>query len=111
MNFSRQRTALQAFGWYLTFLLIGIAIGGTAGAIWSSGAASFSEAFERAMPIGQLIAVPYHIMLGILLLWSRSKGVANIGLVLASVAVVGAARRTGRVDPIGSADDAPLVSP
>ena len=85
MNFSHQRTALQAFGWYLTFLLIGIAIGGLAGAIWSTGSASFSEAFERAMPIGQLIAVPYHIILGILLLWSRSKGVANIGLVLASV--------------------------
>jgi hypothetical protein len=32
MNFSRQRTALQAFGWYLTFLLTGIAIGGLAGA-------------------------------------------------------------------------------
>jgi hypothetical protein len=85
MTFSYQRTALQAFGWYLTFLLIGAAIGGLAGGIAVTGAPSFSEGFQRGIPIGQLVAIPYHIILGILLLWARSKGLVNIGLVLAGV--------------------------
>jgi len=40
MNFSYQRTALQAVGRYLTFLIIGIFIGAIAGGILAIGASS-----------------------------------------------------------------------
>jgi hypothetical protein len=87
MNFSRQRTPLQALGWYLIFLLIGGVIGGLAGFLVGIGSTSFTEGFQRGLPAGQLAVIPYHIILGILLLWNRPKGAVNILLALGGVAL------------------------
>jgi Mn2+/Fe2+ NRAMP family transporter len=85
MNFSYRRTPLQAFGWYLIFLLIGLVVGALAGVVVGIGSTSFTEGFQRGVPAGQIVIIPYHIILGILLLWNRPKGAANILLALAGV--------------------------
>jgi hypothetical protein len=86
MNFSYQRTALQALGWYLTFLLIGLALGAIAGAIFATGAASFAEGAQRGILAGRFINPTYHMILAVALLWTRWwKAVLNIFLALAAV--------------------------
>jgi hypothetical protein len=85
LNFSYRRTPLQAFGWYLIFLLIGLVIGALAGVIFAPGATSFTEGFQGGVQVGKIVVIPYHIILGILLLWDRHEGMANILLALAGV--------------------------
>ena len=85
MNFSCQRTPLQALGWYLIFLLIGAVAAGFAGFLIGIGSTSFAEGFQRGLLAGQLLIIPYHIILGILLLWNRPKGPINILLALGAV--------------------------
>ena len=78
MNFSYQRTPLQAVGWYLTFLLIGIFIAAIAiGAIQAMNGGA-------ALP-AQFVAIPYDIVLAVALLWRRSKAMPNIFLALLAV--------------------------
>jgi hypothetical protein len=55
MNFSYQRTALQAFGWYLTFLAIGITLGAIAGAILITGATTIAESAQKVLVIGRFV--------------------------------------------------------
>ena len=46
MNFSYQRTALQALGWYLMYLLIGLVIGLVTGYVAGIAAKDFAEGFN-----------------------------------------------------------------
>ena len=90
MNFSHQRTALQAVGWYLVFLLMGILFGAIAGGILAIGVASFTDdgALQLrylAFIIGKITIIPYHVVLAVALLWRRSKAVLNIFLALLAV--------------------------
>jgi hypothetical protein len=85
MNFSYRRTSLQALGWYMIFLLIGLVVAVLPAVVVSTGATSFTEGVTRGFSVGRIAIIPYHIILGILLLWSRPKDVANIILALAGV--------------------------
>ena len=87
MNFSYQRTALQAFGWYLTFLVIGITLAGIAATIFAPGATTFAEGVQGGLVIGRLVNPLYHIVLAAALLWSRWRAVLNIFLALAAVLI------------------------
>lgn len=83
MNFSYRRTALQALSWYLVFLLIGLVVAGVAYFLALVVSLSFGEGVPKGFPIGRIVIVPYHIILGILLLWNRPRDVANVLLALA----------------------------
>jgi hypothetical protein len=80
MNFSYRRTPSQAFGWYLVFLLVGIiTIGGAVSHLVATGAPmSFFQGSQMWLVGGQITEFPYHIILGVLLLWNRPKYVVNI---------------------------------
>jgi len=85
MNFDYQRSAKQAFGWYLMYLLIGIIIGLVSGYVAAIAAKDFDEGFAIGRMAGQLSAVPYNILLGTLLIWHRKKDAPNLLLVLGGV--------------------------
>ncbi len=85
MNFSYRRTGLQAFGWYLMYLLIGIVIGLVSGYIAGIAAKSFDEGYSIGSMAGQISAIPYHILLGTLLLWNRNKDAPNLLLAITGV--------------------------
>jgi hypothetical protein len=82
-NFSYRRTALQAFGWYLVFLLIGGLVV-LAAAITIDGRTGIA-AWHSAVSTGRLAIIPYHVIIGILLCWRRPKDVANILLLSAGI--------------------------
>jgi len=83
-NFSYQRTLLQAFGWYLTFLLsifvIAVVIGGSLEFL------DIEPTFEGAYLDVQVVIALCHIVLGIMLLWNRPKSAINVLLALLGVA-------------------------
>jgi hypothetical protein len=93
MNFSYQRSAKQAFGWYLMYFLIGLVIGLSTGYIAGIASKDFAEGFRIGTMAGQVSAVPYHILLGALLIWHRKKDAPNVLLVLGGVvlSVIGGA--------------------
>jgi len=99
MNFSYQRSPLQAFGWYLMYLLIGIVIGLLSGYIAGIAAKDFSEGFNIGRMAGQLSAIPYHIAIGTLLIWHRKKDAANLLLVIAGVVLSTALGALGGLIP------------
>ena len=84
MNFTYQRTTKQAIGWYLMYLVIcvvmGFAVGHIAGMFSSTAGAA-----NVGLIAGQISAIPYHVALGVLLLWHRDKSATNVMLVLLSV--------------------------
>lgn len=84
MNFAYQRTTKQAIGWYLMYLAICVVMGFAVGHI----AGMFSTpagAVNVGLAAGQISAIPYHVALGVLLLWHRDKSASNVMLVLLSV--------------------------
>ena len=85
MNFSYRRTALQAFGWYLVFLLIGGVVAVLAAAIASDGGAGIAAALRSGASTGRLAIIPYHVIIGIWLCWRRPKDAANILLLSAGI--------------------------
>jgi|SRR6516225_3893950 hypothetical protein len=87
VSFSYQRTVLQAFGWYLIFLVLAFSLGALEGFIFARDATSISEAVQKVLPIGIGTIVVYHIALGVALLWPRGKTALNIFLVIAAVVV------------------------
>jgi hypothetical protein len=87
ISFSYQRTVLQAFGWYLIFLVLAFSLGALEGFIFARGATSMSEAMQKFLPLGMATIVVYHIALGVALLWSREKTAFNVSLVIAAVVV------------------------
>ena len=88
MDFWYQRTALQAFGWYLVFFLLGLPLASLTGFIFGRGSATtFSEGYQSGQLPGQIFGVVYVVFLGGLLLWKRQKGALNIGLYILGVAL------------------------
>jgi hypothetical protein len=85
MNFSYQRSALQAFGWYLTFFLIGALVGGIVATLFVGAATSFTDGLQKGAVVGRFIIVPYHVVLAVALLWSRWRAVVNIFLALGAI--------------------------
>jgi hypothetical protein len=85
MNFAHRRTGLQAFGWYLMYLLIGVVLGMVSGYVAGIATKTFAEGFNIGMMAGQLSAIPYNMLLGGLLLWHREKDAGNVLLAIAGV--------------------------
>jgi len=85
MNFSYRRTKLQALGWYIIFLLIGLVIGFVSGRMVDFIIKDPQEAFKVGLVVGQFSAIPYHILLGTLLIWNRKKDGGNIMLLLGGI--------------------------
>ncbi len=108
MNFSYRRSLLQALGWYLFFLFIGFVIGFVAGGVAGTGSAGLL-AFQRGAWAGQIIEIPYHITLGILLLWNRPKDVANILLFLAGVVLSVLLAALGGLIPLAVLTTRPIL--
>jgi len=85
MNFSNRRTKLQAFGWYLIYLLIGLVSAYVIGRFIDFVVPDPQQAFAIGILVGQGWAILYNIALGTLLLWNRKKDGGNILLMLGGV--------------------------
>lgn len=85
MNFSYQRTSKQAFGWYLMYLAIGIVLGFAVGQMAGMFGATIEDTARIGLKAGQLSAIPYHVVLAVLLLWHRAKDASSIMLALAAI--------------------------
>jgi hypothetical protein len=109
MNFSYQRSALQAFGWYLMYLLIGIVIGLISGYVAAIAAKDFNEGFNIGRMAGQLSAVPYNILLGTLLIWHRKKDAPNLLLVLAGAVLSTISGAIGGLIPLAFLATRPVM--
>jgi hypothetical protein len=74
-NFGFQRSALQAVGWFLFFLLIGALLSGLAGGLaYSLGylpQGDFSTGFKGGAQIGRIVMPAFCIFVGILLFFSK----------------------------------------
>jgi hypothetical protein len=111
MNFSYQRTPLQAVGWYLLYFLIGIIIGMVSGYVAGIASTTFAEGFSIGTKAGQLSAIPYHILLGTLLIWHRPKEVGNILLVLGGVVLSVFLGALGGLIPLAVLSCRPVMKP
>ena len=108
MNFAYQRTTKQAIGWYLMYLIIcvvmGFAVGHIAGMFSAPGGAA-----KVGLAAGQISAIPYHVALGVLLLWHRDKSASNLVLVLLSVMLSIALGGFGGLIPLAFLSRRPIV--
>ena len=108
MNFTYQRTTKQAIGWYLMYLVIcvvmGFAVGHIAGMFSSPAGAA-----NVGLMAGQISAIPYHVALGVLLLWHRDKSATNVMLVLLSVVLSIALGAFGGLIPLAFLSRRPIV--
>ncbi len=108
MNFTYQRTTKQAIGWYLMYLVIcvvmGFAVGHIAGMFSSPAGAA-----NVGLMAGQISAIPYHVALGVLLLWHRDKSASNVMLVLLSVVLSIALGAFGGLIPLAFLSRRPIV--
>ncbi len=112
MNFNYQRSAKQAFGWYLMYLLVGIVIGAVSGylaGIFTKG--GFAEGYDIGRLAGQFSAVPFNILLGTLLIWHRKKEAPNLLLVLAGAILSAFAGALGGLIPLAFLSNRPVEKP
>jgi hypothetical protein len=100
MSFSRPLTALQAFGWYVIFLLIGFGLVFATEAIVRRATQSDSQTILWALVAGVAIVIPYVIVLGVLLLRGRPKNVTNIVLVVVGAVLSPLAGLLGGLIPL-----------
>lgn len=69
-NFGFKRTSKQAFGFYISYLILGIILGFVVGGI--AGILNPNNAQEAGLLAGQIMAVPYVLTLAILVAVKRS---------------------------------------
>jgi hypothetical protein len=110
MNFNYQRSAKQAFGWYLMYLLVGLVIGAVSGYLVGLFVKA-DEGFDVGRLAGQFSAVPFNILLGTLLIWHRKKDAANLLLVLAGVILSAIAGALGGLIPLAFLSNRPVEKP
>ena len=65
-NYSKERQPLQALGFYVVFLIIGVALGALGGLV-------FGTDFETGMLVGHVIAVIYCTVLSYLILSAKAQ--------------------------------------
>jgi hypothetical protein len=107
-HFNYQRSAKQAFGWYLMYLLIGLVIGAVCGylaGLFVKG----DEGFQIGRLAGQFSAVPYNIVLGTLLIWHRKKDAPNLLLVLAGALLSTVSGAIGGLIPLAFLSNRPVM--
>jgi hypothetical protein len=110
MNFNYRRSAKQAVGWYLMYLLVGLVIGAVSGYL----AGLFvhaDEGFNIGRLAGQFSAVPLNILLGTLLIWHRKKDAPNLLLVLTGVLLSALAGALGGLIPLAFLSNRPVQKP
>jgi len=111
MNFSYQRTGLQALGWYLIYFLIGIVIGFVSGRMVDFVVTDPEQAFKIGIVVGQFSAIPYHILIGTLLVWNRQKNGLNIMLLLGGIVLSIILGALGGMIPFAVLTTRPVVPP
>jgi TIR domain len=111
MNFNYQRSAKQAFGWYLMYLLVGLVIGAVSGYLVGLFTQSFDEGFNIGRLAGQFSAVPFNILLGTLLIWHRKKDAPNLLLVLAGAILSAIGGALGGLIPLAFLSNRPVEKP
>jgi hypothetical protein len=111
MNFNYQRSAKQAFGWYLMYLLVGLVIGAVFGYLVGLFTQSFDEGFNIGRLAGQFSAVPFNILLGTLLIWHRKKDAPNLLLVLAGAILSAIGGALGGLIPLAFLSNRPVEKP
>jgi uncharacterized membrane protein YeaQ/YmgE (transglycosylase-associated protein family) len=108
MDFNYRRSAKQAFGWYLMYLLVGLVIGAVCGYL----AGLFvkeDDGFQIGRLAGQFSAVPYNILLGTLLIWHRKKDAPNLLLVLAGALLSAVSGAIGGLIPLAYLSSRPVL--
>ena len=110
MNFNYQRSAKQAFGWYLMYLLVGLVIGAVSGYLVGLFVTA-DEGFNVGRLAGQFSAVPFNILLGTLLIWHRKKDAPNLLLVLAGAILSAIAGALGGLIPLAFLSNRPVEKP
>ncbi len=110
MNFNYQRSAKQAFGWYLMYLLVGLVIGAVSGYLVGLFVKA-DEGFDVGRLAGQFSAVPFNILLGTLLIWHRKKDAPNLLLVLAGAILSALAGALGGLIPLAFLSNRPVEKP
>jgi hypothetical protein len=111
MNFNYQRSAKQAFGWYLMYLLVGLVIGAVSGYLAGLFTQGFDEGFNIGRLAGQFSAVPFNILLGTLLIWHRKKDAPNLLLVLAGAILSAIGGALGGLIPLAFLSNRPVEKP
>jgi TIR domain len=111
MNFNYQRSAKQAFGWYLMYLLVGLVIGAVSGYLVGIFTQSFDEGFNIGRLAGQFSAVPFNILLGTLLILHRKKDAPNLLLVLAGAILSAIGGALGGLIPLAFLSNRPVEKP
>jgi TIR domain len=110
MNFNYQRSAKQAFGWYLMYVLVGLVLGAVSGYL----AGLFvkeDDGFHIGRLAGQFSAVPLNILLGTLLIWHRKKDAPNLLLVLAGAILSAIGGALGGLIPLAFLSNRPVEKP
>jgi hypothetical protein len=83
-DFSIQRTVGQAFGFWLSYLLLASIIGAVAGGIY--GSILTNGGYEEGLAAGQLITIPYVAVLSLLICAKKSLGF--LGYLLTAIATL-----------------------
>jgi TIR domain-containing protein len=110
MNFNYRRSAKQAFGFYLMYLLVGLVIGAVCGYL-AGLFVKADEGFNIGRLAGQFSAVPFNILLGTLLIWHRKKDAPNLLLVLAGAILSAFAGALGGLIPLAFLSNRPVEKP
>jgi hypothetical protein len=108
MNFAYQRTTKQAIGWYLMYLFVCVVMGFAVGHIAGMFSAPAGAA-NVGLAAGQISAIPYHLALGVLLLWHRDKSASSLMLVLLSVMLSVWSGGIGGLIPLAFLSRRPIV--
>lgn len=88
-DFGHQRTVVEAIGFYLVYLILGILLGALLGAV--AGFVTGNVGFEGGLAIGATVAIGICPVLGFIILGAKGL-LSHVGYVLVAVlSVVGAA--------------------
>jgi hypothetical protein len=81
-DFGRQRTVLQAVGFYLVYLILGVLLGAALGAL--AGAVSGQNTFEMGLRVGMVMAMVVCPLLSFAILFAKGQ-MRHIGFLLVAV--------------------------